>query len=175
MFYTIGAGRIKKPGHRAAALRLPPRRSARVPLCARELPCLRAQGDRRERGADAGAAGLHAPDVARTAVAVQTMWKKGQGFARGGISAAGGAPSELSSAPLYAKSTTAGRPLSSAILPFPWRTRKLVNPRISMSEHKYHVDQAVDFFPEQFRQSHRFPEPSSRAISIGAPGKQMRP
>jgi hypothetical protein len=59
---------------------------------------------------------------------------------------------------------------SSAILPFPWRTRKLVNPRISMSEHKYHVDQAVEFFPEQVRQSHRFPEPSSRAISIGAQG-----
>jgi hypothetical protein len=39
-----------------------------------------------------------------------------------------------------------------------------------MSEHKYHVDQAVEFFPEQVRQSHRFPEPASRAISIGAQG-----
>jgi hypothetical protein len=42
-----------------------------------------------------------------------------------------------------------GRPLSSAILPFSWRTRKLANPGISMSEHKYHVGQAVEFFPER--------------------------
>jgi len=165
------AGRIKQ-ARRCRRATISARGPARLPSGARELSRLRAQGHHPARHAAAGPARLHAPDVARTAVAVQTMWKKGQGFARGGISAAGGAPSELSSAPLYAKSTTAGRPLSSAILPFPWRTRKLVNPRISMSEHKYHVDQAVDFFPEQFRQSHRFPEPSSRAISIGAQGSR---
>jgi hypothetical protein len=42
-----------------------------------------------------------------------------------------------------------GRPLSSPILPFPWGTRKLVNPGISVSVHKYHVGQAVQFFPER--------------------------
>jgi hypothetical protein len=44
---------------------------------------------------------------------------------------------------------SSGRPLSSAILPFPWRTRKLVNPGIIMSAHKYHIGQAVEFFPER--------------------------
>jgi len=42
-----------------------------------------------------------------------------------------------------------GRPSSSVILPFPWRIRKLVDRRIGMSEHRYRVGQAVEFFPER--------------------------
>src|SRR6266446_10061302 len=56
-----------------------------------------------------------------------------------------------------------GRRLSPGILPFPWRPRSLVNAalavllqrryihpgRISMSEHKYRVGQAVEIFPDR--------------------------
>jgi len=45
----------------AAALRFSPRGSARFPPGTCQLPCLRAQGDRPEREAAAGAVRLYAP------------------------------------------------------------------------------------------------------------------
>jgi len=87
LFYTIS-------GQESSSATVPPRYAFRLddlrvlPPGARELPRLRAQGDRPERGVAAGAARLHAPDVARTAAALPELRGKGQGFARGGIPAA---------------------------------------------------------------------------------------
>jgi hypothetical protein len=79
---------MNKPDH-AAALRLPPRGPARLPSGTRELPRLRAQGHRSERGAAAGAARLDAPHGARAAAALPEVWSEGQSLARCGVSATG--------------------------------------------------------------------------------------
>jgi hypothetical protein len=79
---------MNKPD-RAAALRLPPRRSARVPPGARELPCLRAQGDCSECGVAATAARLYAPDIAGAAVTLPEVPRARQGLARCGFPAKG--------------------------------------------------------------------------------------
>jgi hypothetical protein len=66
---------MNKPD-RAAALRLPPRRPARLPSGVRQLSRLRAQGDHTECDAPAGAAELYTPRLARKAAAPGSLRKK---------------------------------------------------------------------------------------------------